>query len=78
MRVKKGEAWITGVITLVSLYLITLFAAPDALAGGIGSTIVLALAFATVGYQAANVVDNAAKGRWYRPELDERRGNCVE
>lgn len=65
---KKKTAFWVGVVTLVLLFALTAAAAPEALPG-IGQTIVAAIAACTIGYQGANVADNAVKGRFYRPEL---------
>jgi len=75
-KVKKGESWRTGIIVLTGLYLVTLAVAPSILEV-VGGPIVYAISFATVGYIGGNVADNAVKGRFYRPELDEESG-CVE
>lgn len=74
--VKKGESWRTGIVILTGLYLVTLFTAPTVLEV-VGGPIVYAIAFATVGYIGGNVADNALKGRFYRPELDQESG-CGE
>jgi hypothetical protein len=74
--VKKGDSWRTGIVVLTGLYLITLAIAPSILEV-VGGPIVYAISFATVGYISGNVADNAVKGRFYRPELDERQ-ECVE
>lgn len=71
MKIKKGVSWLIGIIVLTGLYILTLFTAPDVL-GNIGGTIVLALAFATVGYQGVQVVDNYQKAVHYRPEMDDK------
>lgn len=71
MKIKKGTSWLVGIIILTSLYIFTAFVVPGALAE-IGTIIVLAIAFATVGYQAANVADNWQRSVHYRPELDDR------
>ncbi len=70
MKVKKGSSWVVGVSILTGLYVFTAYAAPNALPD-IGNTIVLAIAFATVGYQAANVADNWQRSAHYHAELDE-------
>jgi len=67
---KKTAFWI-GIITLVLLYLITALLVPAALSS-VGSSIALAIAAATIGYQSSNVADNAFKGKYYRKELDAR------
>jgi hypothetical protein len=68
--VKKGDSWRTGIVILTGLYLVTLYTSPQVLEV-VGGPIVYAIAFATVGYIGGNVADNALKGRFYRPELDE-------
>lgn len=68
---KKRTAFKVGIVVLVGLFIFTAYAAPEALPS-IGSTIVGAIAFATFGYQAANVADNYVKSAHYRPELDDR------
>lgn len=65
---KKKTAFWVGIVTLVGLYVFTALAIPESLPA-VGPTIVLAIAFATVGYQSANVADNALKGKFYRSEL---------
>jgi hypothetical protein len=75
-QIKKSESWRTGIIILTGLYLVTLYASPETLTV-VGGPIVYAISFATVGYISGNVADNAVKGRFYRPELDEGR-ECVE
>lgn len=74
--VKKSESWRTGIVVLTGLYLVTLAVAP-AILEVVGGPIVYAISFATVGYISGNVADNAVKGRFYRPELDEGK-ECVE
>lgn len=74
MRVKKGTSWAIGIVVLTGLYLATLFAAPQVLSD-IGGTIVLALAFATIGYQGAQVADNWQRSKYYRDELMEGSGD---
>jgi len=69
MKIKKGTSWFVGVSVLTSLYIFTALVVPSALAE-IGTTIVLAIAFATVGYQAANVADNWQRSAHYVSELD--------
>lgn len=69
---KKGRSYLLGIIILVALYVFTAFVVKDAFES-IGNIIVLAIAGTTVGYQGANVADNAMKGKYYRPELDDRR-----
>ena len=71
MKIKKGTSWLVGIIILTGPYIFTAFVVPGALAE-IGTIIVLAIAFATVGYQAANVADNWQRSVNYRPELDDR------
>jgi hypothetical protein len=68
--IKKAGSWRVGVSILTGLYLATLIAAPEVLEA-VGGPIVYAIAFATVGYIGGNVADNALKGRFYRPELDQ-------
>jgi len=66
---KKKTAFWVGIVVLVGLFTITATAAPDSLPS-VGQAIVLAIASVTIGYQGANVADNALKGKYYRPELD--------
>ena len=73
---RKADSWRTGIVILTGLYLVTLYTAPQVLEV-VGSSIVYAISFATVGYIGGNVADNALKGRFYRPELDREIG-CGE
>jgi hypothetical protein len=70
MSVKKGTAWWIGILVLSAMYAGTLAVAPDVLAD-VGGTIVLAVAFATVGYQGTQVADNWQRSKHYRSELDK-------
>lgn len=72
MRVKKGASWSIGILVLSAMYGLTLWLAPEQLAA-VGPTIVLAIAFGTIGYQGAQVADNWQRSANYRPELDARR-----
>lgn len=71
MRIRKGTAWVSGVIILVGIYILTLYTQPQILET-IGGTIILAIAFATVGYQGMQVADNYQKARWYNKELEDK------
>lgn len=71
---KKRTAFKVGLAILVGLFLFTAWKAPEALPS-VGSTIVLAIAGATIGYQATNVADNAMKGKYYKVELDHDHVN---
>jgi hypothetical protein len=66
---KKRTAFKVGLAILVALFFFTAWRAPDALPS-VGVTIVLAIAGATIGYQAVQAADNAFRGKYYRPELD--------
>lgn len=68
--IKKSGSWRAGITILTGLYITTLLIAPEVLES-VGGPIVYAIAFATVGYIGGNVADNALKGRFYRPELDQ-------
>ena len=74
MRIKKGTSWTVGILVLTGLYGLTLWLAPEQLSA-VGPTIVLAIAFGTVGYQGAQVADNWQRSANYRPELDNRRSD---
>lgn len=71
MRVRKGVSWSIGILVLTGLYGTTLWLAPEQLAA-VGPTIVLAIAFGTIGYQGAQVADNWQRSANYRAELDRR------
>jgi hypothetical protein len=66
---KKRTAFKVGLAILVALFVFTAWQAPEALPS-IGPTIIIMIGTVTVGYQGANVADNAMKGKHYRPELD--------
>lgn len=65
---KKATAYKTGLVLLVGLYIFTALVTPDALPA-VGPSIVLAIAFATVGYQGTNVADNWQRSKYYEPRL---------
>ena len=69
---KKATSLKVGWTLLISLYIFTALVTPDALPS-VGPTIVLAIAFSTVGYQGANVMDNWQRSKYYEPRLKEEQ-----
>lgn len=65
---KKSTSYKVGLFLLVSLYIFTALVVPETLPA-VGPSIVLAIAFATVGYQGANVADNWQRSKYYEPRL---------
>jgi hypothetical protein len=71
MKTKKATVFWCTFYALIALYVFTvLFSESVALV--IGPVIIGGLVFAGFGYQSSNVADNALKGHFYRPELDQR------
>ena len=68
-KTTKGRAFWASFWALLACYGMTTWLAPAALPA-VGPIIVAAIAAAGGLYQAANVADNALKGKFYRPELD--------
>jgi hypothetical protein len=68
-KTTKGRAFWASFWALLACYALTTWLAKEALPS-VGPFIVGALAAAGGLFQAANVADNALRGKFYRPELD--------
>jgi hypothetical protein len=66
---KKKHAFWAGLISLMGIFLLTLFVNPDSLAA-IGPAVVAGIVGACGFYQGTNVADNWQRSKYYRPELD--------
>lgn len=73
MKTKKSTAFWASFWSLLVLYFGTLAISPASI-DVVGPVIVFAIAAAGGIYQVTNVADNAAKGKYYRSELDKREG----
>jgi hypothetical protein len=69
-KLTKGKAFWASFWALLACYGITAWIAKDALPT-VGPFIVGAIAAAGGIFQAANVADNALKGKFYQPDLDK-------
>lgn len=76
-RMTKSKAFWATYWGLLACYFSALAFAPAMLAS-VGPLIIGALAAAGGLYQAANVADNAVKGKLYRPELDANRHSDMQ
>lgn len=66
---KKATSYKLGLFLLVSLYVFTALVVPETLPA-VGPSIVLAIAFATVGFQGTSVADNWQRSKYYEPRLE--------
>lgn len=71
MKTKKSTAFWVSLLSLIGLYMLTLFIHPDTLMH-VGGAMVLSIAAAAGLYQGTNVADNWQRSKNYRPELDTR------
>lgn len=69
MKTKKSTAFWVSLISLIGLYVLTLFVHPATL-DSVGGAMVVSIAAAAGLYQSANVADNWQRSKNYRPELD--------
>ena len=69
MKTKKSTAFWLSFMSLLVIYFVTLFSEPEVLKA-IAGAIIWGIVAAGGIYQGTNVADNAAKGKYYRSELD--------
>jgi hypothetical protein len=67
---KKKHAFWAGLISLMLIFLLTLFFEPGSLAA-IGRAVIAGVVGACGFYQGTNVADNWQRSKYYRKELEE-------
>jgi hypothetical protein len=68
---KKATSFKVGIITLVGIFILTLFLAPDALTV-IGPAVIAGIVGACGFHQGTNVADNWQRSKYYQSALDRR------
>jgi hypothetical protein len=71
MTLKKCHTFVVGLVSLLSIYFVTLFVARE-LAGEIGPAVVMGVVGACGFYQGTNVADNWQRAKYYNPALDKK------
>ncbi|MDR3122233.1 MAG: hypothetical protein LBU16_00435 [Treponema sp.] len=66
---KKKHSFVVGILSLLGIFALTLFAAPDALAA-VGPAVVAGIVGACGFSLGSNVADNWQRSKYYRSELD--------
>jgi hypothetical protein len=68
---KKATSFKVGIITLIGIFVLTLFLVPEALPA-IGPAVIAGIVGACGFYQGTNVADNWQRAKYYQPVLDRR------